>query len=143
MQNFKKMTDENRLAMLQAMSIDSGVFSYTRDLTEQELEEKTQYYLEIIKKIQDEDVILAKAKAAHKAAVAGPKETASELFNIIYNKKQPVEETVYHVPDLEAGELLYITASGEVVYSMPYQGNGGIFNVPGITDDEHEENTDS
>lgn len=143
MQNFKKMTDENRLAMLQAMSIDSGVFSYTRDLTEEELEEKTQYYLEIIKKIQDEDLILSKAKAAHKAAVAEPKEIASELFNIIYNKKQPVEETVYHVPDLEAGELHYITASGEIVYSMPYQGNGGIFNIPGITDDEHEENTDS
>lgn len=143
MQNFKKMTDENRLAMLQAMSIDSGVFSYTRDLTEEELEEKTQYYLEIIKKIQDEDLILSKAKAAHKAAVAEPKETASELFNIIYNKKQPVKERVYHVPDLEAGELHYITSNGEVVYSMPYQGNGGIFNVPGITDDEHEENTDS
>lgn len=106
--------------------------TYSRQLTEDELNIARETYVSNNLDIASCDDELKAAKAYHKAKIKPLKEEAADLLKTLKSRYQEVKEKVYKLPDHKAGMMEYVNLEGVVVHSRrlkPEERQGRMFPV--------------
>lgn len=118
--------------MLAENSEGKESYTYSKHLSELELQDLRENYTEKQIEIMKHDEALQAAKDAHKAATKLLKNEASANIRSLRLKAIEVEEEVWRMPNHESGFMEYVNDQGEVVGTRrlkPDEKQGNVFNM--------------
>lgn len=101
-----------------------------RLLTEDELIELREEFVNNNLDIKRENEVLANAKKVHKDAIKPMVTSNKEILSTLNSKHKEVNEKVYRLPNFETGFMEYVNLSGEVVFTRrlkPEEKQGRVF----------------
>lgn len=113
----KHKTRTERVNLLHANAQKRIDYSYFKPLTEDELNDQKDIFIERMTQVDAAAKALDEAKAEYKLATEIPSKEAKLAFQIIKAKGKEVTEGVYLIPNYESNTIDYINEEGECVYT--------------------------
>lgn len=112
--------------------------TYSKQLTDEELDQARETFVNNSLEIQVHDNILDEAREVHKANIKPLKKEAAILLNTLKTRYKEVEEKVYCIADHKAGIMEYVNLEGVVIHSRrlkPEERQGKMFPIAKVVNE--------
>lgn len=129
---FKNMSPKDRADNLQAMAFETEETKYSKNLTQDELDERRERLTENYIKFSDLESEKKRVTEEIKAKQKPLQVDNVELLQTLKNKSERVEGVLYHVDDQDEGMMHSFDADGELISSRrlrPDEKVASMFNI--------------